>query len=329
MKLIAIEEHFCPAEVLAAWADLPADLRDPSLTVFSDGETEGRLKDFGATRLRHMDEMGVDVQVISLTTPATQVLDAAQAVRLARSSNDLAAKATADYPDRLQAFATLPTPDPKEAARELERCVSDLGMKGAMLTGRTRERSLDAPEFFPIFETAARLKVPLYLHPQIPVKAVRDVYYTGFGEKVDTLFATGGWGWHAEAGMQAIRLILSGTFDRLPELQMILGHWGEIITFYLERIGPALEKGTEGKLDRKIEEYLRGNFYVTPSGIFSQRYLRNAIEVMGVDRVMFSVDYPFQSVSDARKFLGDSTLTEEDKAKISHGNWEQLTKQSS
>lgn len=325
VKVIAIEEHYCPAEVSAAWRGLPAGLQDPSQVVFDNEETNRRLEDLGELRLRHMDEMGVDVQVISLTTPATQVLDTEAAVRLARLSNDMTAKAVASHPDRLQGFATLPTPNPKEATRELERCVGELGMKGAMLTGRTRERPLDAPEFFPILEAAAKLRVPLYLHPQIPLKAVRDACYTGFGETVDAIFAAGGWGWHADAGTQALRLILSGTFDRLPDLQVILGHWGEVIMLYLDRIGPALDKGIKGKLDRTVENYMKENFHVTPSGIFSERYLRNAVEVMGVDRIMFSVDYPYVFVPGARDFLTNAALSAEDKAKIAHGNWERLT----
>lgn len=290
MRVIALEEHYCPAEVSAAWRGLPADLQDPSQVVFNNDETNRRLEDLGELRLRHMDEMGVNVQVISLTTPATQVLDAGEAVRLARLSNDMAARAVAAHPHRLQAFATLPTPDPAEAVRELERCVGTLGMRAAMLTGRTRDRPLDAPEFFPHLAAAARLGVTLYLHPQVPVKAVRDACYAGFGETVDAIFAAGGWGWHADTGTQALRLILSGTFDRLPDLQVVLGHWGEVVMLYLDRIGPTLDKGSKGKLGRTLEDYMKGNFYVTPSGIMSQRYLRNAVEVMGIDRIMFSVD---------------------------------------
>ncbi len=322
MKVIALEEHYCPAEVSAAWRGLPADLQDPSQAVFDNDETNRRLEDLDELRLRRMDAMGVDVQVM---TPATQVLDAEPAVRLARLSNDKAARAVAAYPGRLQAFAALPTPDPKEAMRELERCIDTLGMKGAMLNGRTRDRPLDAPEFFPVLTAAARLGVPLYLHPQIPVKAVRDACYMGFGETVDAVFAAGGWGWHADAGTQALRLILSGAFDRLPELQVVLGHWGEIVMLYLDRIGPALGKAAQGKLGRTVEEYMKSNFHVTPSGIMSQRYLRNAVEVMGVDRIMFFVDDPYVSVPDARSFLADAGLSAGDIPKIAHGNWERLT----
>ena len=325
MKIVALEKHYCPAEVLEAWTKLPADLQDPGMSLFQGGETEQLLQDMDGLRLKRMDEMGVAVQVLSLTTPATQILDASQAVQPAHLSNDLAAQAVAKHPDRFEAFATLPTPDPEKAAYELDRCITKLGMKGAMLTGRTRDFPLDAPQYIPIFETAARLKVPLYLHPQIPLKAVRDIYYTGFGDKLDAIFAAGGWGWHADAGIQALRLILSGLFDRLPDLQVILGHWGEVILFYLDRIGPAFAKGTQGKLARSIPEYVKNNFYVTPSGILSWAYLRNAIEIMGVDRVMFSVDYPYVTVPDAHRFLADSGLTTAEQAGIAHENWERLT----
>lgn len=325
MKVIALEEHYCTAAIRAAWAALPAEFQDASLNLFNKGVTEKRLEEMGEARLKHMDEMGVDVQVISLTTPATQALGATEAVELAKAANDIAAKSVRANPNRLEAFATIPTPDPKAAANELERCVSELGMKGVMLTGRTRSLSLDAPEFLPVFETAARLRVPLYLHPQIPVQAVRDVYYTGLGEEIDTMFATGASGWHAETGIQALRLILAGVFDKFPEMQMILGHWGEIIMLYLDRIGPALDMGTRGKLDRTIERYIKDNFYVTPSGIFSERYLRNSIEIMGADRVMFSVDYPFQFVTDAKSFLTGADISDDEKALIAHGNWQRLT----
>ena len=325
MKLIALEEHYCPAEIFAAWGELPAELKDPSLTVFNDGKTERQLLDLGEERIKQMDSSGIDVQVISLTTPATQILEAEPAVRLARLSNDLAATAVRTHPDRLQAFATLPTPDARAAVYELNRCVQELGMRGAMLTGRTRNRPLDAPEFAPVLATAARLRVPLYIHPQIPVLAVRQALYTGFDEVLDTILATGGWGWHAEAGMQALRLILSGTFDRHPELQIILGHWGEIILFFLERIDAALGRGIKGKLNHSVADYVKSNFYVTPSGIFSQLYLRNAIEIMGAGRIMFSVDYPFQPGIQSRSFLADSGLSGEDQAKIAHKNWEGLS----
>lgn len=143
-------------------------------------------------RLQQMDESGVDVQVLSLTTPAVQCLDPEPAVELARQANNLIGETVRRWSDRFEGFATIPTPSPDEAARELERAITTLGCKGAMLFGRTRDRNLDHPDFLPIFEMAANLRGPLYLHPQVPAPAVREAYYSGFGEQVDGLFATGG-----------------------------------------------------------------------------------------------------------------------------------------
>ena len=208
-----------------------------SLKLFSqNGKVQTRLEDLSEERLRQMNDSGVDVQVLSLTTPATQNLAATDAVGLAREANDLVAATLRRYPDRFQGFAKLPTPGPVQAASELQRAVNDLGFKGAMLCGRTHERNLDHPVFTPIFEAAAELRVPLYIHPQIPQRSVRDAYYSGFDDRIDLILATGGIGWHFETGVQFIRLILAGVFDRHPDLQIILGHWGEVVLFYLERL---------------------------------------------------------------------------------------------
>ena len=183
-----------------------------------------------------MDESGVDVQVLSVTTPALHNLEPKESVTLARQTNDLVAVTVAKYPTRFQGFATLATAAPKEAAAELERGVTRLGFVGTMLCGRTREKNLDHPDFLPLLETAARLGVPLFVHPQIPQRAVREVYYSGFNDQIDTAFATFALGWHYEAGIQFVRLILAGVFDKYPDLQIILGHWGEVVLFYLERL---------------------------------------------------------------------------------------------
>ena len=326
MKIIALEEHYCQPEISAAWDALPPDLSNDSVKPFATDGVDKQLADLGESRLRAMDAMGVTMQVLSLSPPATQSFEPPQAVTMARASNDLAARAVRAHPDRFEAFATLPTPDPAEAARELERCINELGFKGALLAPRTRHRPLDSAEFLPIFETAARLKVPLYLHPQPPEPAIRDTYYSGFSEKVDAVFATGGWGWHADTGIHTLRLILSGLFDRLPDLQIVLGHWGEVVLFYLERIEMLIKVG-EAPLKKSITQTMQQNFYITPSGIFSQNYLREAIRIMGIDRIMFAADYPYLPIPDgsAPKFLAESGLSLADQAKIAHGNWERLT----
>ena len=325
MKIIAIEEHFVTGDIVAKWAGLdPAD-RDDSLGLFpSDSVIEQRLADLSDDRLAQMDAIGVDVQVMSMTTPGTQVLEPGDAVPLAARANDLVAETVRRHPDRYQAFATLPTPNPQAAARELERAVTQLGCKGAMLFGRTRERNADHPDFLPIYEAAAHLKVPLYFHPQIPVHGVRDAYYSGFDDKVDLWLSTGAIGWHYETGMQILRLIMSGVLDRFPDLQIITGHWGEVMLFYLERIDMLSKAGT--KLERSVADYVRQNVSVTPSGIFSQRYLRWAIDVLGIERVMFSTDYPYQFAGEggARRFLEEAAISTDDRESIAHGNWERI-----
>ncbi len=325
MKLIGLEEHFVTPEVRAAWDGLDGENRDDMAKLMDNGETLARLLDMADARLKDMDAVGLDVQVLSLNSPGVQNLEAAQAVALARAGNDLLAGVIAAHPDRLQAFAALPTPDPAQAVQEMERCMGIPGFKGAMINGRTRDRSLDHPDFLPILEAASRLRVPIYIHPQIPVHAVRNAYYEGFDDKLSVFFATAGIGWHYETGIQALRLILAGVFDRFPDLQIILGHWGELIVSYLERIN-GMSKFAPN-LHRPIEDYVKQNFYVTPSGMFSPSYLRQAVEVMGVDRIMFSTDYPFMFAPEggARKFLANAVLSEPDKEKIAHGNWERLT----
>ena len=325
MKLIALEEHFVTPEIVAAWKALPKDLQDVS-SVFSSGKVQEQLLSMESAelRLRKMDETGIDVQVLSLTTPGTQNLEPADAVRLARDANDLAARTIRQHPTRFQGFATLPTPDPKAAAEELRRCVEEHGFKGALLCGRTRERPLDHADFFPIYAEAARLNVPLYIHPQSPVPAVREAYYSGFDEKVSAIFATAAWGWHMETGVQVLRFILAGIFDRLPHLQLILGHWGEMIVFFLDRINERFSQATT--LQRSVADYVRQNLYVTPSGIYAQPYLEECVRVMGIDRILFALDAPYIDAPNggSRRFLTESRLSVEDQEKVAQGNWERL-----
>ena len=324
MKIVALEEHYVTPEISRAWKNLDPKYQDTSHQLQGKPDLENRLEDLAQSRIKAMDDSGVDVQVLSLTTPGTQNLVASEAVELARAANDVAARAVKAHPDRFGAFATLPTPDPAEAARELERAVSELGCVGAMLNGRTRDVNMDDARFTPIYQTAARLKAPLYVHPQSPVEGVRDAYYSGFGE-LDFIFATAGLGWHFETGLQVLRLVLSGVFDRLPDLQIIIGHWGEVVLFYLERID---RMSKPAGLERPISEYFRSNVSVTPSGIYSERYLSWAVEVLGVERILFSTDYPyiFSGDDEPRRFLENAKLSDEDKTKIASGNWERLTR---
>jgi predicted TIM-barrel fold metal-dependent hydrolase len=187
-----------------------------------------------------MDVMGIDVLVLSYPSSGIPLLPASEAVPLARETNDQLATAIAAHPDRFVGLATLPTPEPAAAAAEFERCVNTIDFKGAMIAGRTNDRFLDDPSFRPMLETAAALDVPIYLHPALPAKAVWDVYYAGFDPAISGTFATAGWGWHLDTGIHALCMILAGVFDQFPGLQLILGHWGEMIPFYLARFNEML-----------------------------------------------------------------------------------------
>lgn len=322
MKLIGIEEHYLTTDVRAAWEAAALAATDPSVAIYSD-EIERRLLDLGNQRLALMDETGLDVQVLSLTTPALHDIGP-QGVKLARRANDAVAEVCARHPDRFQALATLPMESTDEAALELERCVASLGFKGTMLCGRVGDRNLDHPDLSPVLECAAKLGVPILLHPRTPPVAVRSAYYSGFAPDVGAAFATFGLGWHYDAGIQFIRLILGGTFDRLPGLQVILGHWGEVVLFYAERLA-AMDRVSS--LKQPVATYLRHNLYVTASGMFSRDYLARAAAIVGTDRLLFSTDYPYQyrQGGDARRFLADCGLDAESKAGFAHGNWERLT----
>lgn len=326
MKLIAIEEHFLTREIRAAWAS--SAIGQEGTAAFDVGEIEQRLDNLGDGRIALMDEGGVDVQVLSVTTPALHNLEPEESVILARRTNNLIAATIAAHPARFQGLATLPTAAPADAALELERAVQRLGLAGAMLCGRTRDKNMDHPDFLPMLATAAELGVPLFVHPQIPQRAVRDVYYSGFGDSVDTAFATFALGWHYEAGIQFVRLMLAGVFDKYPDLQIILGHWGEVVLFYLERLG-SLARVAE--LQRPVLDYIRQNLYVTPSGMWSQSYLQRTLEIVGPERILFSSDYPYQyrPGGAGRSFVKKSSLSLEHKELFAHGNWERLTQRAS
>jgi predicted TIM-barrel fold metal-dependent hydrolase len=245
---------------------------------------------------------------------------------MARRVNDALAAAVARHPTRFQAMATLPVAMPEEAALELERCVRTLGFKGTMLCGRVGTRNLDDPSLAPIFQSAEALNAPILLHPRAPEMAVRAAYYSGFKTEVDAAFATYGLGWHYDAGIQFLRLVLAGTFDRMPGLQVILGHWGELVLFYAERLA-AMDRVSG--LDHPIATYLRRNLYVTASGMFLAHYLERAAAVVGTDRLLFSTDFPYQyrSGCDARMFLENCGLAGPAKAAFAHGNWTRLTEE--
>lgn len=303
MKIIAIEEAWNSVSIRDALDRLPDGARDESTAFNTMGDNQARLEDIGQDRIEAMDAAGIDVSVLSVVTPATQALPAREAVALARDANDEAADAVRAHPARLGAFATLPTSDPQAAAAELERCATQLGHVGAMVHGRTGPRPLDDPAYDDLFATAARLHQPIFIHPQIPSNELRDAAYRGLDPLADLGLATFGWGWHMDAGLSALRLILRGTFDRHPSLQLILGHWGEMLLFWMGRADSL--SGVAKHLDRRVSGYIKTNIHVTSSGMLQDRLLRHSLDFTSTNQVLFSTDYP--STSPAQPQSGSSS----------------------
>jgi predicted TIM-barrel fold metal-dependent hydrolase len=323
VKIIAIEEHWNSAGIRDALDRLPDGVRDESVAFNAMGGNQVRLEDIGEGRIEAMDAAGIDVSILSVVTPATQALPAREAVVLARDANDEAASAVSAHPDRLRAFATLPTSDPQAAAAELERCATRLGHVGTMLHGRTGTRPLDDPAYDDLFATAARLRQPVFIHPQIPSDELRDAAYRGLDALTDLGLATFGWGWHMEAGLSALRLILAGTFDRHPGLQLVLGHWGEMLLFWMDRADSL--SGVAPHLERRVSEYVTGNIHITSCGMLQERLVRHALDFTSADRVLFSTDYPFhQPDATAVGQFFDAIPDPADRAKIACGNAEVL-----
>jgi predicted TIM-barrel fold metal-dependent hydrolase len=293
MSLIAIEEHWALPAMRAAVKTLPADRADASVALDEMGDNLERLQEIGDARIAMMNEQGVDLQILSVAPPGTQPLDVADAVPLSALANDLAAEAVKRHPSRFRALATLPMPDPVAAVVELERA-ADLGFVGVMVYGRTGSTPLDDPRYDDLFATAASRQLPVFIHPQIPPHGVREAAYSGFDETLELGLATFGWGWHLEAALAALRLIVRGTLDRHPDLQIVLGHWGELLLFWSDRTDSL---SRVAGLDRRVSEYLRSNVHITSSGMLNPTLLRHALEVTSPDRLLFSTDYPFQRPS--------------------------------
>jgi uncharacterized protein len=268
-----------------------------------------------------MDAAGIDVQVLSHVQPAAQGLSGTAGVEAARRANDYLAAVTASSAGRLAGFATLPTGSPSEAAEELSRCVLSLGFTGGLINSTlgTNDRFLDDPSFSVLLTRFEELDVPLYLHPAQPPAAVRAAFYDGLTAPVAGALATNAWGWHAEAGLHTLRLAASGTFARHPRLRVIIGHGGEMIPFMLDRIEDTMPQSLTG-LDAPMSEYLLRHVWVTTSGMFSLPPVLCALSVFGVDRVLFSVDYPFSPNRRGRELLDALPLSPADRAKVAGGN---------
>ena len=311
IQVIALEEHYWDRELAAQFVGVESVRGE---------ETLKRLYDLSELRIREMDEAGIDVQVLSHGAPSAQKLSGSDAVALTRRVNDRLHAAVSANPNRFAAFSALPTSDPKAAADELDR-TTKLGFKGPMIHGLANGSFLDDKRFWPIFERAQALDVPVYLHPSVPLPAVMDAYYKDYAKDFP-MGIRAAWGFTVEAATQAIRLVLSGLFDAYPRLKIVLGHLGETLPFLVWRVDQALSR--PGAKTLSFRDVFCEHFYITTSGNFSNPALLCCVMEMGIDRILFAVDWPFVANKPAVDWMRTVPLCEEDKAKILSGNAKRL-----
>jgi uncharacterized protein len=321
MRTITLEEHMTTHEFQQAVGNArPADSADDYMQMVTR-----KLLDLGEGRIADMDASGIDLQVLSLAALGFDKLDAATATSLARDTNDKLDAAVHAHPKRFAAFATLGMHEPEKAAAEFERCVQKLGFKGALINGTVGGQFLDHACFSPVFEVAQALDVPIYLHPAPPPSIVQQAYYGNLADGLGFFLSTAAWGWHSETALHSLRLMVSGLFDRLPKLKIIIGHMGENLPFSIARADSVLMRSTK-HLKRRVTEYFQQHFYITTSGYFTNPPFLCTLQVVGSDRILFSVDYPFSPNTAGRNFLNNLQISSDDMEKIAHKNAELLLK---
>jgi predicted TIM-barrel fold metal-dependent hydrolase len=329
-RVIALEEAFLYPKLLELYPPSYAKL----LALIKD-----RLTDVGPERIRRMDAAGIDLQVLSHVAPGVQTLESNLAISFAREVNDWLGEIVRTYPTRFAGFAMLPMQSPQEAADELERTVTQLGFKGALVNGHTQGRYLDDDAFSVVLERAQALEAPIYIHPTDPPQAITDIYYRDYPALV-----TGGWAWQVETGTHLLRLMCGGVFDKYPHLKIIVGHMGELIPYTLKRLNLALtlgewliasqeKKGTGSKgpegMQKSVLYYMHENVFITTRGMFDQAAFNCALAEVGIENILFSVDDPFGDNVEAMEFLKATHLSPQEREQLAHGNAERLLKLSS
>ena len=319
---IGLEEHFAIDDTL-----------NDSKGFFPDEiwvEVRDRILDIHGRRLRLMDEFGMEMMILSLNAPAIQAIpDAKKANEIARKANDYLAEQVQKRPDRFQALAALPLQDPDMAAKELQRCVKDLGMVGALANGFSQVGDLntiaylDEKQYWPFWQVCDQLDVPFYLHPRNPLPQDARIY-----KDLGWLMGPS-WAFGHETAVHALRLMGSGLFDKHPKLQIILGHMGEGLPFSMWRVDNCnawIPNRHHYAAKKKIGDYFQDNFHITVSGNFHSQALLNALMVMGSDRIMFSTDWPFENIDHAALWFDDAPIGEADRLKIGRTNAQKLFK---
>jgi predicted TIM-barrel fold metal-dependent hydrolase len=327
MRVVALEEHFT----------VPALVKriDPA-AISRRGFKPRKLKpgrpnpaelaaEIGDKRLKSMDDAGVSVQVLSNTGPGPDLVPGPDGVALARELNDYLAGAITKHPGRFAGFAALPMQSPDACADEFRRAVKDLKFVGALINGTTEGRFLDHPSYQGILATAVELDVPVYIHPHLPPEPVRQAYYAGLEEGAGRVLESACWGWHSETAIHVLRMVFAGTLDKHPKLKLIIGHMGEMLPVMLQRIDESSSADVE-HLKRPPSRQILDQVWITTSGIFSQPPLIAALQTFGIDRIMYSVDYPYALDAQGREFLDRVSLSPTDMEKLTHGNADALLK---
>ena len=331
-RRIATEEAWITPEMAAYFkrATESKSIADPgfqSLWGFFSGSTSERaaslfrrVQDLEDERLRDMDSMGIDMQLLMLTAPGVQAFPAAEGTALARDSNDRLADTIRRHPTRFDGLAAVAPQDPKGAAREAERAVKALGLRGVVINSHTQGEYLDDPKFDELFAALEAMDVPLYIHPNSPSPQMVEPFLP---RALDAAI----FGFACETGLHVLRLIVSGVFDRFPKLQVVLGHLGEGLPYWLYRIdfmhaGIVRANRCPGAqpLQRKPSEVLRQNFHYTTSGMCWEPAVMYVHQLMGADRVMYAMDYPYQFVADEVTAMDALPISAADKALFFEGN---------
>jgi len=321
MKVIAIEEHF----ITPLYREKVGANEFRNFYLKSRGEQLGhdiveQNSDLGAGRLAHMDAAGVDVQVLSFGSPGPQAFAAEVAIPMARDANDRLYQAIQRNPARFAGFAALPTADPEAAAQELERCVSKLGFKGAMIHGHTRGSFLDERRYWTIFERAQALDVPIYLHPTLPHPDAVKAYFEGYEE-----LARAGWGFAVDTSCHFLRIVFAGVFDAYPRLRIILGHLGEGLPFAMHRLNDHTWRSAARRgLAKTPLQYMRENLLVTTSGNWYEPAFLCTLLALGADNILFAIDWPYEANKTGIEFLRKISISDGDRQKIAHLNAERV-----
>jgi predicted TIM-barrel fold metal-dependent hydrolase len=321
MRVLTLEEHVAFPEMLEL---IPKEKKSSPEHSSMMERMMPKLADITGERLKSMDENGISMQVLSVVNEGADLLSSEDGPAFAKQYNDTIADKIKDYTDRFVAFAHLPMSNPEAAADELERTVKSYNFKGALINGLTNDEFLDDPKYASIFERAEKLDVPIYLHPGLPPKAVFDAYYAGLPNYSSMLLSIAGWGWHSETAIHVLRLIVSGTFDKYPNLKLIIGHMGEMLPMMMARCDKAFRPGQAGINQRTVIETLQQQVYITTSGLFTIPPLQVAIDTFGIDNVMFSVDYPFSTNEQGKVYLSEMDMSDEDKEKIAYRNADRI-----